>query len=251
MKDRLNSEEILIPVDREAELDALADVMRKASGAGLQVVNALGTPTRNLLAVLPGFVTNRIEKATISALDQSFRAAAATRGPVGDAPDWLTRAMTLGTGGAAGMGGLPAALAEIPVTTTVILRAIQGIASAHGFDPERPDVRDACLSVFAADAPLDQPNEPDLSFLTMRMTTTGLTALIARVAPRLSVALGQKVAAQAVPVLGVAVGAATNYVYTAYYQDIARIQFGLMRLSEQEGQSMERLVHDLKGRLID
>jgi len=34
-----------------------------------------------------------------------------------------------------------------------------------------------------------------------------------------------------VPVLGAAAGAATNYAYTSYYQDMAHVHFGLRRLS--------------------
>ena len=42
---------------------------------------------------------------------------------------------------------------------------------------------------------------------------------------------GQKLAAQMVPVLGAAAGAATNYTYTSYYQQMAHVHFGLRRLA--------------------
>jgi uncharacterized protein (DUF697 family) len=65
------------------------------------------------------------------------------------------------------------------------------------------------------------------------VTVTGaaLQSLIARVAPRLATVLGQKLAAQTVPILGAAAGAATNYTYTSYYQQMAHIHFGLRRLA--------------------
>jgi hypothetical protein len=134
----------------------------------------------------------------------------------------------------------------------VILRAIQGIADEHGFDPAKPEVRAACLKVFAAAGPLEDDDGADLSFVTMRLTLTGGTiqGLIAKVAPRLAIPLGQKVAAQAVPFMGAVAGAATNYIYTSYYQEMARVQFGLMRLAEQEDEPIEKLVHDLRGRMI-
>ena len=85
----------------------------------------------------------------------------------------------------------------------------------------------------------------------MRLTVTGsaVHGLIAKVAPRLAVPLGQKLAAQAVPVIGAAAGAATNYVFTSYYQDVARVQFGLMRLGAQTGEDMDVLTADLRKRL--
>ena len=59
--------------------------------------------------------------------------------------------------------------------------------------------------------------------------------LIATVAPRLAAALGQKLAAQAVPVLGAVSGAALNAAFLRYYREVARIRFALMRLAVQHG----------------
>ncbi|MGB3553569.1 MAG: EcsC family protein [Jannaschia sp.] len=249
---RPRTEQIFPPLDREAELDRLAERMRTSSGTGMQLLNLVGAQAENLLDMLPAPVKSGLEKATALALERAFSAAAASRGRLADTSDWLTRALTMGTGAAGGFGGLPSALAELPITTTVMLRAIQGIADEHGFDPALPEVRAACLRVFAAAGPLDDDDGTDLSFITMRLTLTGgaVQGLIAKVAPRLAVPLGQKLAAQAVPVIGAAAGAATNYIYTSYYQEMARVQFGLMRLAAQEEEPIERLVHDLKKRML-
>ncbi|MEZ5911609.1 MAG: EcsC family protein [Paracoccaceae bacterium] len=51
------------------------------------------------------------------------------------------------TGAAGGAGGLASALAELPVTVTMIFRAIQKVAAEHGFDPGAEDVRLECLGV--------------------------------------------------------------------------------------------------------
>ena len=250
--DRPRREQVFPPLDREAELDRLAAKMRRASGVGMQLLSMIGGQAENLLDMLPASVQRGLERATAAALEQSFAAAARTRGGrIADASDWLTRAITLGTGAEGGFGGLPSALAELPVTTTVILRAIQTIADEHGFDPALPEVRAACLRVFAAAGPLDDDDGTDLSFLTMRLTVTGsaVHGLIAKVAPRLAVPLGQKLAAQAVPVIGAAAGAATNYVFTSYYQEVARVQFGLMRLGAQTGEPLEALAAELRRRM--
>ena len=45
----------------------------------------------------------------------------------------------------------------------------------------------------------------------------------------------QKMAAQAVPVLGAAAGAALNAAYLRYYRELAAIRFALLRLSERHG----------------
>jgi hypothetical protein len=47
--------------------------------------------------------------------------------------------------------------------------------------------------------------------------------------------LGQKLAAQAVPVVGAVTGAALNAAFLSYYRELARIRFALLKLSEVHG----------------
>ena len=226
--------------------------MRAASGVGLQVLGLIGTQAENLIEMLTAQVRSGLERATAAALEQSFNAAAATRrGRIADAPDWLTRAIAIGTGAAGGFGGLPSALAELPVTVTVLLRAIQDVAAEHGFDPAAENVQFDCVHVFTAAGPLADDDSADLGFLTVRMALTGraMNAVIARVAPRLALVMGQKLAAQAVPVLGAVAGAATNYAYTSYYQDMAHVHFGLRSLAIEADIPQEELVARLRQKM--
>jgi len=179
------------------------------------------------------------------------KAAQSSRGMVGDQPGWLNTAVSTAMGAAGGFGGLPTALAELPVTTTVLFRAIQGAAAEHGFDPAEAGVQFDCLQVFSAAGPLESDDGADLAFISTRIALSGgaLQALIARVAPKLAMVLGQKLAAQTVPVLGAVAGAATNYAYTSYYQEIAHVHFGLRRLAIDADVPHQKLVADLRERL--
>lgn len=241
----------LIPKSAIAELDALALRYNRAGGVGLQVLNLVGTQAENLLERLPDSVKTRLETATERALGIALDAAGQSRKRVGDAPAWLNRAATTAMGAAGGLGGLPSALAELPVTTTVLLRAIQGIATEYGYDPERADIRAECLSVFAAAGPLEHDDGANMAFLSARVTLTGATVhgVISRIAPRLATVLGQKLAAQTVPVVGAVAGAATNYAYTSYYQEMAHVHFGLKRLSETHSIPREDLLGLLRQRV--
>ncbi|MCR8547630.1 EcsC family protein [Salipiger sp. P9] len=241
----------LVAIDSSAEIAALARRYRAAGGLGLQVLNVLGTQAENLLERLPDRVKDRLESATERALETALRAAAGSRGVVPDQKGWLNTALATAMGAAGGAGGLPSALAELPVTTTVLLRAIQGIAAEHGFDPDLPEIRRECLAVFAAAGPLDHDNGAEMAFLSARVTLTGATvhAMIRRVSPRFATVLGQKLAAQTVPVLGAAMGAATNYAYTSYYQQMAQVHFGLMRLARDTGQEREAVIAALRSEM--
>ena len=105
--------------------------------------------------------------------------------------------------------------------------------------------------MFAVAGPLESDDGADLAFLTTRVLVNGaaIKTLIARIAPRFGVVLGQKLAAQTVPILGAAAGAATNYAYTSYYQEMAHVHFGLMRASEKYGVARPALVLQLSDRV--
>ena len=237
------------PVEIEARLAALALRHRSANGLGMKLISLVGGSAENLLERLPDRIKDGLEAATAAALERAFNAAAASRGVLADRGDWLNPAITAALGAAGGSGGLPTALAELPVTTTVLLRSIQGIAAEHGFDPADEATRADCIRVFASAGPMSNDDAADLGFLAARVTITGqgLSSLIARVAPRLSVVLGQKLAAQAAPVIGAVTGAAINYVFTSYYQDMARVHFGLRRLAEETGEDRDALAGRLKA----
>jgi hypothetical protein len=243
------------PTPSDAETEArLADLARRyrgASGPGLQVLNLVGGQAENLLERLPDTIKDRLEGATAAALTSAYGAAAWSRGRVPDQAPWLNTAVATALGAAGGFGGLPGAMAEIPVTVTVLFRAIQAQAADHGFDPAEDAIRREATLVFAAAGPLSRDDGSNTAFLAARATITGATlqALIARVAPRLSLALGQKLAAQTVPVLGAVAGAATNYAYTSYYQEIAAVRFGLLRLADDRGEPVEALLLRLERML--
>ena len=238
----------ITPEAVEARLKVLAQRHARAGNVGIQVLNVIGGQAETLLNRLPSGVRMQLAERTDQALNLAMDAAHRSRGVIEVSPGWMSRALTTAMGGLGGMGGLPTALAELPVTVTVLLRAIQDVAVEHGFDPAEPGVQYDCIQVFAAAGPLDHDDGSDLAFLSTRMAVTGtaIKSLIARVAPRLATVLGQKLAAQTVPVLGAAAGAATNYAYTSYYQQMAHVHFGLRRLAIDAGQPHGELIEDFR-----
>ena len=229
----MSKENLPATIDVEAELERIARRYKQAGGVGINVLNVIGGQAENLLDRLPARVRKQLESATVRALDHAMSAAHKSRSHVPDQASWLNTAVSAAMGAAGGAGGLPTALAELPVTTTLLLRVIEGVAVEHGFDPELESVRFDCVQVFSAAGPLADDDGSDLAFLTARLALSGkaVQAIIHKVAPRLAGVMGQKLAAQAVPVLGAVAGAATNYAYTSYYQDMAHVHFGLRRLA--------------------
>ncbi len=224
------------PTPFDAEIAALARAWCTANGPVMSLVNRIGGSLEGQLSMVPANLRGQIERLTETALRAAFGAAALGQrapetGPRG------TLAAVMATGAAGGLGGLPSAIAELPVTITLLLHAIRTEAVKAGFDPETPAIRAACLQVFAAGSPLAGDDGLNTAFLSARLTVTGpaLQKVIATIAPRLATAMGQKLVAQSVPVLGALSGAALNAAYLGYYRDMARIRFALLRLAETHG----------------
>ena len=238
-------------VDPEAELDRLADHYRSAGGAGVKLLNRLGGSAESLLDQLPDPVRHGLTGATEQALRAAMVAAQGSRRAVPDQQPWVNTAIATAMGAAGGAGGLSTALVELPATTAMLLRAIQGVAASEGFDPASENVKFDSIRVLSAAGPMSEDDGADLGFYSVRLTLTGpaMQKLIAAVAPRLSVVLGQKLAAQSLPVLGALAGGGTNFVYSRYYQQIARVHFGLRRLAIDADIPHPELVQRLSHRM--
>lgn len=232
-------------------LEKLAKRYERAGGPVIQLLNLAGGQADSLLERLPEGLRENLGHGTEQALRMAMKMADSSRGVIGDQPQWLTKTVTTAMGAAGGFGGLPSAMAELPITTTVLLHAIQSVASEHGFDPAEPGVQFDCIQVFAAAGPLDHDDGVDVAFLSTRMVVTGpaLQSLIAKVAPRLATVLGQKLATQTIPILGAVAGAATNYAYASYYREMAEIHFGLRRLAIEADHDHSVLVEALRKRI--
>ncbi|MEM1075000.1 MAG: EcsC family protein [Pseudomonadota bacterium] len=239
------------PIDIEARLNALARRYERAGSFGIDLLNLIGGRAEGLLDRLPEAVRSHLDGATTRALEQAMKAAHESRGLVSDQKSWLNATIGAAMGAVGGLGGLPTALAELPVTTTLLLRVIEGVAVEHGFDAADEGVQFDCIQVFASAGPLEVDDGADLGFISARVTLTGtaVQSLITRVSPRLATVLGQKLAAQTIPILGAVAGAATNYAYTSYYQEMAHVHFGLRRLAIDADVSLDGLVDRLREKV--
>ncbi|WP_374373444.1 EcsC family protein [Tabrizicola sp.] len=219
--------------DLATEVAPLARRYKRANGPVIRLVNRLGGTLEHQLSALPQGVRNQLEKLTAQALEASY-------GIASRAPDIGTRApmvAAVAAGAAGGAGGLATAVAELPVTVTLFLNTIRSVAREAGLDPDEDWVRAECLQVFAAGSPLAQDDGVNTSFIASRLALTGSTAqnLIRTIAPRLAAVMGQKLAAQAVPVIGAVSGAALNAAFLSYYREIARVRFELVKLGRIHG----------------
>jgi hypothetical protein len=250
----------LPPDDRET-LARARGILEHPSLA-IRLSDRIGAPIEALVQRLPEGAQRMIADATRKALQTALDAALRTldaRRP-GKAADWLHRGVVVASGAVGGAAGLPGLAVELPFSLTVMLRAIADHARAQGEDLGTVAARLECLSVFAYGSRARSDDAADAAYFAVRATLAraashaaelvaerglagaageagapALVQLVSRIGQRLGVAVTDKAAAQLVPVLGAAGGAAVNALFMTHYQDTAWAHFTVRRLERRHG----------------
>nr|WP_322100031.1 EcsC family protein [Geminicoccus roseus] len=231
-----------------------------------RLASLAGTPVAILGRALPQSASEIISRATAAALSRAFGFVLKTV-PQRDGQPRLRTHQALASlsgavGGAFGLASLPI---ELPVSTTIILRAIAQIAQSEGEDLSRPEAALACLQVFALGGQAGSPHLHESSYFAVRTALAksvaeaarqiagrgvldrsahAITRLLTQIGARFGITVSQKVAAQAVPVLGALGGAAVNAAFTNHFQSLARGHFIVRRLERTYGKESVRSAYE-------
>jgi hypothetical protein len=263
-----------LPVEALKFLNEAAAYLERP-GFLMKVAALVGKPAEAILNRLPARAHTLVADATHSALERSLQWAVrslpandwlATHGwPLAGGPRFHT-ALSAATGAVGGLFGLAGAALEIPATTTVMLRSIAEIAARNGADLTRPETRLECLTVFSFGSPkleamesayfssrlgvamaardaaryVAQHAAEEIGTAVSRGTAPVLARFIQQIAARFEIVVTEKVAAQAVPVAGAAMGSLINAAFTDHFNRVARYHFGMLRLERQYGEELVR-----------
>ncbi|WP_182868261.1 EcsC family protein [Rhodopirellula sp. JC639] len=255
-----------LPDEATAELREAKRILEH-HGIADRLTELVGAPITASIKMLPDVA----EKTLHTAIDHSLRVAldVALR-TLGEhsveskKPRLLTHKLLAGISGAAGgaLGGATIA-AELPVSTVLILRSVADIARSEGEDLSAVEARLACLQVFALDPGKDSAIDDDteIGYFAVRAamakqirdasqhivkngvadkTAPALVKLISQIGKRFGVVVSEKLAAQAIPVIGAIGGALINSYFIDHYQDLARAHFTIRRLERDHGEALVR-----------
>lgn len=236
-------------------------------GLAAQLAHYIGAPIENLINKrLPKPVSTRIDAITRRALQLSLRSALLTLGRTSrEAGTGRHRFAVALTGGAGGFFGLPGLAVELPLTTTLMLRSIAAIARAEGERIDEPETALACLEVLAHGGASRSDDASESGYFTVRAAMAqqlnvaarhiaahgishkggpALATLLGRIAARFSINVSEKLAAQAVPLVGAASGAALNMLFIGHFQAVARGHFTIRRLERRYGETAVRKAYE-------
>jgi hypothetical protein len=248
--------------------EALRDAIRLLEGPNFTArLSAMaGRPVEVLGRALPKGASDLIARATANALGRALRYVLMTVPKQGDQPRMRTHQALAGlsgaVGGAFGLASLPV---ELPVSTTIILRAIAHVAKSEGEDLNDPEAALACLQVFALGGRAGSGHLHESGYFAVRaalaktvaqaarqvagrglldQSASAVTRLLAQIGTRFGMTVSQKVTAQAVPVLGALGGAAINAAFTNHFQSLARGRFTVRRLERTYGKEPVRAAYE-------
>ena len=269
----------------DAEPISLADIaaLRKAvltlehPSLAARLARLAGIPLNVLTHALPAEATSVISKAITVALKTAIRVAFATlphengdsaariRGSNSSRSGAIHKGLAALSGALGGTFGLTSFPVELPISTTLILRAVADIARNEGENLSNPETALACLEVFALGGRAETDDFSDSIYFAVRgalaKTVTEATRYIgerglleeggpiavrlaAQIASRFGVVVSQKAAAQAVPIIGALGGAVVNTAFMAHFQSIARAHFYVRRLERQYGKPAVQVAYE-------
>ncbi len=235
-----------------------------------KIANVIGQPIEASLKRLPENFQDKLGRLVQVALNKAADAALWSLDNKTEATkpsNFLHKAMAAASGAVGGVFGLTALAVELPVSTTIMLRSIADIARSEGFDLNEPETKKSCLEVFALGGPSDNDDGVDSSYYTTRVfmsevaqltsqelaknaaqnglrglspaqAATWLTKFIEYIAGRFGVVITEKMAAQAIPIIGAAAGATINTLFIDFYQDMAKGHFIVKRLEKVYGEAV-------------
>jgi hypothetical protein len=251
----------LAPTIASADHAALKNAVRYLEGRNFaaKLADYAGVPVNRVLGVLPKAVNKQLSGLVRSAVMKGLEVAVDTlddkppRSPAMGFSSFLAGV----TGGVSGLFGFGALAFELPLTTTLMLRAIAEIAQHQGEDLTTLEARLACLEVFAYGAKRTDENldvgyyaaraliskySHDIAALALERGAIDASApvvasLVSEIVSRFGLVVSDKVAAGALPILGAVGGATVNIVFMDHFQRVALAHFTLRRLERTYGSS--------------
>jgi hypothetical protein len=230
-----------------------------------------GEPVSQILHRMPRFVSRKIHAVVQSALMQALEVALYkidTRFPEPGAG--LFKVISGITGGVSGFFGMATLAVELPVSTTLMLRSVAGIARKQGENLKNPSARLACLEVFAL-GPRARGAVTETTYYATRAflakavseaaqiaaerglaqrSSPAIIELIGAIGSRFGLVVSDKVAAGAIPVIGAIGGAAVNLAFMEHFQRLAEGHFTVRRLERQYGTAEVHRVYDAYAEVV-
>lgn len=147
----------------------------------IQLANMVGAPIEKLVEKLPEGAHAKIQKVIEAAFEKSISLALGSmKNEQREASPKMHKALSALSGGVGGFFGVAALLVELPLSTTIMMRAVMDIARSEGFDINDLDTKRACLQVFTLGGPSSKDDAAETGYYLSRGFTAQLANQLSR-----------------------------------------------------------------------
>lgn len=240
----------------------------------MKLFNTIGVPFESGIKLIPEKYQNKMHNGIQKALRLSVKANLKTMktGKTPRSSNTLYKAVTGASGAAGGFFGVVGFTGDLVLSTKFMMRSILDIARSQGEDLQDIETQLACLEVFALGGFTPEDDQLETSYYALRAAlhttlnkagayiaengttkiaetlskraATPIANFINQIASRYSIQVGEKFAAQAVPVIGAAAGASINILFITHFQKMATAHFFLRKLERKHGKDYIRKVYE-------
>jgi len=251
--------------DEELKLLFIAKKNLEKPNLFIKLTDYLGMPLEYGLKKLPVFARNKVGFIVDKSLKASYKIALFTISNNSSIvkQKYYNRAFTTLFGGIGGAFGIGGAIAEIPISTTIIFREMAQNALKHQFDVRDPKVMLEVLSCFSYGGRSSLDDEVNSSYFTVRASLTKsiseaaaymvekvagdladdfakpvIVKLLEKIGSRFGVVISDQIAAKSIPIIG-AVGAITiNNLFLSHFSDISDAHFFILKMERKYGKEI-------------
>lgn len=244
--------------NEEREELIFAKTLLENPGIAAKITNFIGRPIEKGFDLLPNDWRDKIGEITTKTLLKVTEGTLLTMKHTSKKTTSNTwhKFGVITSGGVGGFFGLPALVIELPISTSIMLRSITDIARSQGEKINSIESKLACLEVFALGGDSKNDDGTDTGYFVVRSALAKSVAetaefiaskgmveegspvilkFVVKIAQRFGIQIGEKSAAQAMPVIGAAGGALINTLFIDHFQDMAQGHFIVRKLEREYG----------------
>ncbi|WP_299670420.1 EcsC family protein [uncultured Polaribacter sp.] len=232
-----------------------------------KITNLIGDPIERGFESLPKKWSDKLGEVAQKSLLKAANGAIFTMKdhPMKKSSNAVHKIAVAASGGVGGFFGLAGLAIELPISTTIMLRSIADISREQGESIHTIETKLACLEVFAlgGTSKLDDGTETgyyaikallakSVSEVAKFITEKGIVEegapiilkLITKIAERFSIQIAEKMAGQAIPIVGAAGGALINTIFMNHFQDMAKGHFIIRKLEKKYDSEFVKKIYE-------
>ena len=225
-------------------------------GIAARITDFIGTPIEKGIKKLPKNWSEKLREVTNDSLLKAANVAIFTmKNSHGEMPSNIWHKISVAASGSVGgLFGLPGLAAELPVSTTIMLRSIADIARSNGENINDIKTKLACLEVFALGGKSKSDDGSESGYYAIRTVLAksvseaaqfiakngfveegapAIIRLFIKISGKFGIQVTEKIAAQSIPVIGAVGGALINTMFIDHFQDMAKGHFIVRKLERK------------------